>query len=122
MKRGLSTGRPTKEEEARIIACKEGSCVACLAWAESDQAPLGFAPVHGCDYHHILSGGRRIGHMSGMGLCAWHHRGVPSWGCTVKEMRAHYGPSLMDGSKLFHAAYGSDDELLAGQNLLLEVA
>ncbi|MFL9582385.1 Ref family recombination enhancement nuclease [Stenotrophomonas sp. AB1(2024)] len=122
MKRGLSTGRPTNAEAARIMACKEGPCVACLAWAEGDQAPLGFTPVCGCDYHHLLSGGRRRGHMFGVGVCPWHHRGVPNWGCTVKEMRVHYGPSLMDGSRLFHAAYGSDDELLAGQNLLLEVA
>lgn len=122
MRRGPSTGKPTKEEEARIIACKEGPCVACLVWAEGDEAPLGFAPVYGCDFHHFLSGGRRRGHMFGIGLCAHHHRGVPNWGCTVKEMRAHYGPSLMDGSKLFHAAYGSDDELLAGQDLLLGVS
>lgn len=117
-----STGKPTKEEGARIVACKEGPCVACLVWAAGDEAPLGFAPVCGCDFHHCLSGGRRRGHMFGIGLCVWHHRGVPNWGCTAKEMRTHYGPSLMDGSKLFHVAYGSDDELLAGQNLLLGVS
>jgi hypothetical protein len=121
VRRGPSTGKPTKAEEARIVACKEGPCVACLVWSESDEAPIGFAVVHGCDYHHTLSGGRRRGHMYGIGLCAYHHRGVPNWGCTVKEMRVHYGPSLMDGSKVFRDAYGTDDELLAGQNLLLGV-
>lgn len=40
MKRGLSTGRPTKEEEARIVACKEG-----------------FQPIPGIPYAHITEDG-----------------------------------------------------------------
>jgi hypothetical protein len=36
-------------------------------------------------------------------------------------MRDHYGPSLADGSKPFHAAFGSDAELLARQNEYLEI-
>ena len=35
-------------------------------------------------------------------------------------MRAHFGPSLMDGSRLFHDTYGSDDELIALQTDILE--
>jgi hypothetical protein len=31
-----------------------------------------------------------------------------------------YGPSLAHGSKTFHKAFGSDDELLALQNDLLQ--
>ena len=114
-----STGKPTLRESSRIAQVKRGPCMACLAWAESEDAPAGFFPVYGVDYHHLLSGGRRRGHMFGIGLCAYHHRQIPNYGCTVKEMREHYGPSLMDGSKVFHAAYGSDQELLDGQNLLL---
>jgi hypothetical protein len=34
-------------------------------------------------------------------------------------MREHFGPSLMDGSRLFHATYGSDDELIALQSEIL---
>lgn len=114
-----STAKPTRAESERIEACKLGPCMACMAWTESGEAPLGFAPVVGCDYHHFLSGSRRRGHLYGCGLCAWHHRGIPNWGCTAPEMRAHYGPSLMDGSRTFHMAYGSDDELLGAQNLWL---
>jgi len=90
-----------------------------MAWAESSEAPLGFVPVYGCDYHHLISGSRRRGHLFGIGLCPWHHRAVPNWGCIAPEMRKHYGPSLMDGSRTFHMAYGSDDELLGAQNLWL---
>jgi hypothetical protein len=35
-------------------------------------------------------------------------------------MEAVYGPSLARSSKAFHAAFGTDDELLARTNKLLE--
>ena len=119
MKRGRSTGKPTKAEAERIEAVKSGPCVACIVRGESDDAPWGFHVTIGCDAHHLLSGGRRIGHMATVGLCAWHHRAVPDWGCTAKEMRDWYGASLMDGSKTFSKAYGDDDALLKLQNELI---
>ena len=119
MKRGRSTGKPTREEEARIVAVKEGPCVACLIWQKHPDCPAGFTPWIGVDYHHLLSGGRRRGHMFGVGLCPYHHRNVPDFGCTHEEMRKHYGPSLAEGSKPFHATFGSDADLLAKQSELL---
>lgn len=103
-------------ESARVVAVKSGRCLACLQLL--DQGRITYVP-EGCDYHHLLSGGRRRGHLFGIGLCAWHHRQVPDWGCTVPEMREVFGPSLMCGSKTFHAAFGSDAELLAKQDELL---
>ena len=102
--------------DARIVACKEGPCMACEVLRDLGRT------IHsgdGCDYHHLLSGGRRRGHRYGIALCGWHHRGVSDWGCTAPEMRVAFGPSLMDGSRLFHAAYGSDAELLARQDALI---
>lgn len=110
MRKSRSTNAPTKAESAWIVAVKEGPCLACYTLAKV---------CPGSDAHHLLSGGRRRGHMATIGLCAWHHRGVPDWGCTASEMRESYGPSLMDGSKLFRDAYGTDDELLALQKRLL---
>lgn len=110
MRKGRSTGKPTKEEAEWIVAVKEGPCLACLR-------KLGIR-VLGCDAHHLLSGGRRRGHMDTIGLCAWHHRGY-SGDEPVAYVRDYYGPSLMDGSKLFRDAYGTDDELLALQKRLL---
>lgn len=121
MKRGRSTTKPTVAELAYITACKEGPCIPCVAWQRSGRAPFDFTPVIGGDFHHLLSGGRRIGHMAGICACPWHHRGVPDWGCVAAEMRAHYGPSLMDGSRLFRETYGSDDALLKLQHELLEM-
>lgn len=111
MKRGRSTGNPTKAEASRIVAVKEGPCVACLIF--TGQSYLG------CDAHHLLSGGRRIGHMATVGLCAYHHRRVMPEGETGVSMFEQFGPSLMDGSKLFREAYGTDVELLALQNQIL---
>jgi hypothetical protein len=39
---------------------------------------------------------------------------------TYAHARAHYGPSLGKGSKPFHAEFGSDAELLARQNAILD--
>lgn len=119
MKRGLSTTTPTAAEAARIVACKEGLCVACVIWSEMPESPWNLMVYPGCDYHHLLSGGRRRGHMFGVGLCPWHHRGLVGFGCTHDEMRSHYGPSLAEGSKPFHAMFGSDEDLIARQDQML---
>lgn len=103
----------TKAEQIRFDRIKAGNCLAC--WMRDiDLAGQGLVEVH-----HLLSGGRRIGHMATVGLCMWHHRAVPQWGCTHAEMREEYGPSLAEGSKPFHAEFGSDAELLIMQNDLL---
>ncbi len=70
--------------------------------------------------HHLLSGGRRRGHSSSIPLGEWHHQGIPLKGITANEMRLHFGPSLAKESKAFRATYGSDDELLAKVNAVLD--
>ena len=120
MKRGPSTGKPTKAEAARIVAAKEGPCIACLLLVEQGRIPDWKAHV-GCDYHHLLSGGRRRGHRFGIALCGHHHRRIPDFGCSHAEMRETYGPSLMDGSRLFRDAFGDDETLLAKQDALLGI-
>jgi hypothetical protein len=63
----------------------------------------------------MKSGNIRRGHMFGIGLCAYHHRRHCFEGLSSASMRNRYGPSLMDGSHRFHAAFGSDEELLQRQ-------
>jgi hypothetical protein len=106
----------TKAEQDRFDRIKAGPCLACLQLG-FDLSGQGLVEVH-----HLLSGGRRRGHMFTIGLCVWSHRGEPFWGCTHAEMRNHYGPSLAEGSKPFHEAFGSDEELLLMQNRLLGIA
>lgn len=103
----------TKAEQARFDAIKSGHCIPCYLRG-IDLRGQGLVEVH-----HLLSGGRRIGHMATVGACCWHHRAAPFAFCSHEEMREHYGPSLAEGSKPFHAAFGSDAELLAIQNQLL---
>lgn len=105
-----SSQRITAEDEERFGRVKEGRCVAC--WKVGRQ-------TIGCDAHHLLYGGRRIGHKASVALCLWHHRGHPFDGVTPQQMRHLYGPSLMDGSKPFRAAYGADAELLEMQERML---
>jgi hypothetical protein len=105
-----STGKPTREESAWIVACKEGFCIACLTMK------IYSTP---CDYHHFKSGNVRRGHMYGIGLCGWHHRGLTERGWSHSAMRMKFGPSLIDGSRLFRDEYGTDDELLATAKELL---
>lgn len=112
-----STGKPNKEESARIVAAKEGPCMACFVVSRDE----GLCPTElGNDYHHTLSGGRRRGHMHGFSLCLWHHRGVPIDGALPSYMRFYHGPSLMDGSKPFREAYGTDQELIDLQTITIE--
>jgi hypothetical protein len=90
---------PTKQGAARMAAVKELECIVCGYW-----------PV---DVHHLTRGGRRLGDRYTVPLCRWHHLRHPPEPFDHAGARNFYGPSLMDGSKVFHEAHGSDDELLA---------
>lgn len=67
-------------------------------------------------WHHLRGKSR---HDLTVGLCCWHHQAIPFSPYTHQFMRDYFGPSLAEGSKPFHAEFGSDDELLGAQNLLL---
>ncbi len=109
-----STGKPTKAEQARFGRMKEqGICIACYLRGTQPAYPQHI------EIHHLLSGNRRIGHMATVSLCTWHHRAVPPWGWGDAEARDYLGPSLAKGSKPFRAEFGTDAELLAIQNGLL---
>lgn len=114
-----STGKPNKEESARIIASKEGPCIACLVWHKKGNITLDEV-VFGCDYNHAKSGNIRRGHMHGYALCVYHHRKHPLAWWTLKGTQERYGPSLMDGGKTFHDAFGTDDQLIELQTITIE--
>lgn len=107
--------KPTRKEVERIVASKEGECMACALLAERDELEPELVVV-GCDYNHAKSGNIRRGHRWGYALCVWHHRRHPHGQWDFKRMRHIYGPSLMDGSALFHSTFGSDDDLIARQD------
>lgn len=109
----------TKAQRERMAAIKSGPCMACLVLVERGRLP-DFKADGPSDAHHLKSGNLRRGHDFTIALCGWHHRAVPDWGHTAGDMREVYGPSLMDGSRLFREAFGSDDELLQRQEQWLK--
>lgn len=112
MKRSIPP--PTKEQQRRQDNIREiVGCIACR--------------LHGIGYtipeiHHLNSAGRNRGQAYTIGLCAWSHRGIPPDGMSRRDAELMLGPSLHYGSKPFAAFFGSDDELLAATNALLEAA
>lgn len=108
-----STGKPTKAQQLRFDRIKAIGCIACRLHG-LDKRVL-------CEVHHLLSGGRRRGHDFTVGLCPWHHRSVPFGDWMNHAMcRHHLGPSLAEGSKPFHAEFGSDEDLFEYQNNLIQ--
>jgi len=106
-----STGALTKSQKRRFDAMYSLGCIACRI------AGHGFEPAQ---IHHILSGGKRIGHDATIGLCPWHHVGETSFGMPAHEMQAKRGPSMFGKKRAFVEIYGTEAELLAMTNELLQ--
>lgn len=116
MRRGRSTGKPTKAEEAHIDAVKRAGCLCCIAlgYPHDPDGPM-------VEAHHLLSGGIRRGHGFIVGLCPHHHRNQPFvQGWSYAQHREKLGPSLLNEAEAFHAEFGSDEELLEKQETALQ--
>lgn len=111
--------RPMTPAQVEMVStAKITACIPCLVWAEAGNMPLSDV-VRYCDWNHCKSGNVRRGHDDGYASCLWHHRGVAPDLVSKEIQRAKYGPSLMDGSRLFRECYGSDDELIQKQREVL---
>lgn len=115
MKRGRSTGKPTKAEQERLDAIKEVGCIIARILG------LGFVP---CEVHHLTVGGRhgqkRLGHDKTVGLNPWSHRGA--WSLVAEcpdTAQLTYGPSYAETPRAFRELY-PDWYLLETQNEWLE--
>ncbi len=87
-------GAPNKAEREWMDAIVRYGCVACR------MDGLGFRPAA---VHHILRGGRRLGHLFTLPLCdPGHHQG-----------RGRDFPSRHPWKAAFEAKYGTEAELLA---------
>lgn len=101
----------------RDFAIRSIGCIAC--WKR------GIGPTP-CDKHHLLTtglhgNGKRRGERFTIGLCTYHHQGEKAVGTRVAAlMRVDHGPSYGDNARDFRAEFGTDDELLAYQNELIE--
>ena len=116
MKRGKSTGKPTKEEQARLDALHNMECICC--------SMIGIDQPNRTTVHHLVDKGTRKhsgGHAATLPLCQWHHQGTPKEGYQACDMEAKWGPSLELTKKRFIAEFGTERELLSMVNEMLGV-
>lgn len=106
-----STGKATNEHLERWRIAGEIGCVPCILDGRPGEPP---------DMQHVIAGNKRVGHHATYACCPWHHRGVPKEGMAQSVMTQVFGPSLAHGSKPYHRRYGSEAELLAAQDALID--
>lgn len=93
---------PTKAERERFAKLKEFGCICCFEMGLGWRLP---------DIHHIISGGRRMGHRYTIPLCKWHHEGHRPDGWAERNTVEVFGPSLKS-KRRFIEYFGSELELL----------
>jgi hypothetical protein len=110
-----STGTPTAAQRVRFERIRELGCIACRMRGLGLRVP---------EIHHLTitgrHGGKRAGHDATVGLCAWHHRGVPFSSMAAADTEAMAGPSLARTPRRFREVFGQDAQLLEYQNQLLD--
>lgn len=104
-----STKAPTKEQIRRWNDLQAIGCIATLL-------RTGVIGTPG-DVHHLLSGGKRMGHDFTIVLHPWYHRGV---GLHPGRDRELFGPSLALHKKEFIEEFGDEMYLLEVSNQLLK--
>lgn len=104
--------------QLRDFAIREIGCILCRL--------MGKRPLP-AEKHHLLTtglhgNGKRRGERETIGACGFHHRGQAAVGTHMaRTLRAEgYGPSLADEPRKFRERFGTDDELLALQDNLIE--
>ena len=115
----LPSRHRTKAQEARRAAIYETPCLACLQLSQRHGRAFCCGAV---TEQHTDGRTKPDAHDKTYALGEWHHLGRTHEGWTRHSMRVEYGPSLAEGSKPFHAAFGSDDDLLKMQDDLIGVA
>lgn len=124
LRQSRSTGKPTAAHLARWERARSIGCVAChLNGVDHVNRGVRAAPAQPRDLemHHLLSGGRRISHEATVCLCHFHHQGkrLPRVDVGYKVQAVIYGPSLGREPRRFREWYGTDQELLAYQEVML---
>jgi hypothetical protein len=115
----MHNSKPANDPEKRRMAqVAELGCLCCRQLTYLTPKIGEWAPA---EVHHLLDGGQRRGHLFTIGLCAWHHRGVLRYGYCRQGMDEEFGPSLAHGTRPFRERWGTDEQLLAMQNRLIEL-
>lgn len=102
-----------KADITRYDRLQRIGCVACRKNGRYSQV----------DVHHLVDKGTRKhsgGNKATLPLCPWHHRGVPVDGYLCGSMCLLYGPSLALQKREFKRRFGTERELLAEVDALIE--
>ena len=93
-------------EQQRIESMLALGCCACKVEADRFSSWPSASP----ECHHMLSGGRRMGHLFTIPLCAGHHRGdwTPEQKVYWRAQGIQYMPSIAGGRKSFVFHYGTE--------------
>jgi len=99
-----------KADSVRIGRMMLLGCCAC--------AVIGIPNHHQIECHHILDGGRRMGHRFTIPLCKGHHQGyfTPDQHLILKSEQL---VSIAHGRPLFIKVYGTERKLLEAIDFLL---
>lgn len=87
-------------------------CLPCLVYGRKD--------MH-AQVHHVVEGGKRVGHDCTIGLCPWHHVAMPWDGVGEPEMERRFGPSLAHGMTPYERRYGPERYLVEVQDYMLRL-
>lgn len=110
----------TVAEKRRWADALSRGCVACYI-NETELGRTRASYGRELEIHHLLSGGRRIGHSATVCLCHYHHQGkrLPFTDTGYKDHAVIYGASFGREPRRFREVYGSDTQLLARQNAMI---
>lgn len=114
------TDRITAEHRLRFALMQELGCVVCSVYFGKPGTPG--------QVHHLVDGGRRLGHDSTIMLHPWYHQGQPPRvrhagrlvQLTADQATTRYGPSLALDKPAFERRFGTELELLEMQDALIE--
>lgn len=95
---------PTQEEQRRIKLIMGMSCAVCALHGDVSKRAL--------ECHHIVRGGKRLGHWWTLQLCKGHHQG--QWD---KKNPQLVQVAICDGRKAFRRAHGGLDDFGIWQRL-----
>lgn len=110
-----STGKPTKAEKQRIDRMLQLGCIACRLDGRFNLAEVHHMNLDG------KAGQKRLGHDKTIPLCPWHHRCIrPAGALSLFDACRVLGPSRATSPRRFRQRYGTDDELLAKVDEMLD--
>lgn len=113
------TDRITPAHKQRFATMQELGCLISLVYFNHPGTPG--------QVHHIISGGRRLGHDATICMKPWYHQGEPPTvryagrliQLTVAQATYRYGPSMAHNPSDFTHRFGTQDELLEMQDALI---